>query len=239
MAFSVKLEVFEGPLELLLYLIRRDRLNIYEIPIAHITNEYLSYIKFIRELDIEIAGEFLEIASLLLRIKAKSLLPLQINSEEEDLLDPKEELTRRLLLYQKFREKAFYLRELEKNKYLRYPSVHRIKHSVSRIKMTQDIVEFISAAREVNLRLIGKSPLTFILNMIPLEVRIDHIKTLIDKLDRKIITFADILEGKKGKSWVVVNFISLLELVKNSFLIIHQNELFGNLWVKYRTTSKK
>lgn len=239
MAFSVKLEVFEGPLELLLYLIRRDRLNIYEIPIAHITNEYLSYIKFIRELDIEIAGEFLEIASLLLRIKAKSLLPIQIDSENEDLPDPREELTRRLLLYQEFREKAFFLRELEKNKYLRYPSVHRIKHSESSNKVTQDIIELVSAAREVNLRLIGKSPLTFILNMIPLEVRIDQIKTLIDKLDRNNITFADILEGKRERSWIVVNFISLLELVKNSFIKIHQNELYGNLWVKYCTTSKK
>src|SRR5262249_8011932 len=93
----VKLVRFEGPLDLLLHLIKRDEIDIYDIPIAHITQQYLSYIELMRQLDLEVAGEFLVMAATLMRIKAKMLLPLPAVGEEEDEGDPREELVQRLV----------------------------------------------------------------------------------------------------------------------------------------------
>ncbi|MGH7741717.1 MAG: segregation and condensation protein A, partial [Candidatus Eiseniibacteriota bacterium] len=103
---TVKLARFEGPLDLLLHLIKRDEIDIYDIPIAHITQQYLAYIELMRALDLEIAGEFLVMAATLMRIKAKMLLPLPAVGEEEDEGDPREELVQRLIEYRQFKEAA-------------------------------------------------------------------------------------------------------------------------------------
>ena len=103
---TVKLARFEGPLDLLLHLIKRDEIDIYDIPIAHITQQYLAYLELMRALDLEVAGEFLVMAATLMRIKAKMLLPLPAAGEEEEEGDPREELVQRLVEYRQFKEAA-------------------------------------------------------------------------------------------------------------------------------------
>src|SRR5438477_5882256 len=109
----VKLARFEGPLDLLLHLIKRDEVDIYDIPIAHITQQYLHYLELMRQLDLEVAGEFLVMAATLMRIKAKMLLPLPAVGEEETPGDPREELVQRLVEYRQFKEAAGTLKTRE------------------------------------------------------------------------------------------------------------------------------
>jgi len=116
----VKLVRFEGPLDLLLHLIKRDEIDIYDIPIAHITQQYLSYIELMRQLDLEVAGEFLVMAATLMRIKAKMLLPLPAVGEEEEEGDPREELVQRLVEYRQFKEAAGTLKSREEERRLLY-----------------------------------------------------------------------------------------------------------------------
>jgi len=113
MNYKIKLEVFEGPLDLLLYLVKRDHLNIYDIPIAKVTEQYLEYLNLMQMLDLNIAGEFLVMAATLMQIKSKMLLPAEEGAVEEEQEDPREELVRRLLEYEKFKEIAEDLRRKE------------------------------------------------------------------------------------------------------------------------------
>jgi chromatin segregation and condensation protein Rec8/ScpA/Scc1 (kleisin family) len=103
---TIRLARFEGPLDLLLHLIKRDEIDIYDIPISHITQQFLVYIELMRVLSLEVAGEFLVMAATLMRIKAKMLLPLPASNEEEDEGDPREELVQRLVEYRQFKEAA-------------------------------------------------------------------------------------------------------------------------------------
>ena len=112
----VKLERFEGPLDLLLHLIKRDEIDIYDIPIARITQQYLAYLELMRALDLDVAGEFLVMAATLMRIKAKMLLPAPQAAEEEDEGDPREELVQRLIEYRQFKEAASTLRTREEER---------------------------------------------------------------------------------------------------------------------------
>ena len=113
MSYKVKLEIFEGPLDLLLYLVKKDHLNIYDIPIAQVTEQYLQYLELMRLLDLNIAGEFLVIAATLMQIKSKMLLPAEEGEADSPQEDPRQELVRRLLEYERFKEIAQNLREKE------------------------------------------------------------------------------------------------------------------------------
>src|SRR5215207_1746308 len=117
-AYEVKLERFEGPLDLLLHLIQRDEIDIYDIPLARITQQYLTYIELMRLLDLDVAGEFLVMAATLMRIKAKMLLPLPAVGEEEQEGDPREELVQRLVEYRQFKEAAGTLKMREEDRRL-------------------------------------------------------------------------------------------------------------------------
>ena len=116
MTYKVKLEVFEGPLDLLLFLIKKSEINIHDIPIAEITEQYLQYLDFMQLLDLNIAGEFLVMAATLMHIKSRMLLPEEVLGEMEQIEeDPREELVRKLLEYKRFKEAASKLQEMEKN----------------------------------------------------------------------------------------------------------------------------
>ena len=114
MSYKIKLEIFEGPLDLLIYLVKKDHLNIYDIPIAKVTQQYLEYLNLMQLLDLNIAGEFLVMAATLLQIKSKMLLPVDETVQgDQEQEDPRQELVRRLLEYEKFKEIAENLRQRE------------------------------------------------------------------------------------------------------------------------------
>ncbi|MFC1565241.1 segregation and condensation protein A, partial [candidate division KSB1 bacterium] len=120
MSYQIKLNVFEGPYDLLLFLIRKGEVDIYDIPIAKITKEYLEYIEFIKTLDLEIAGEFIVMAATLMRIKAKMLLPVYIE-EDEEIEDPRYELVQNLLEYQRIKDASMSLQGLESERRHYFP----------------------------------------------------------------------------------------------------------------------
>ena len=111
MSYKLKLEMFEGPLDLLLFLIKKEEVNIYDIPIAKITEQYLEYIEMLKLLDLEVVGDFLVMAATLMQIKSRMLLPPDPNDQKEEDLDPRDELVRRLLEYKKFKEAAQQLQQ--------------------------------------------------------------------------------------------------------------------------------
>ena len=113
MSYNVKLDVFEGPLDLLLFFIKRDEINIYDIPISHITNEYLEYLELMKSMNLHLAGEFILMASLLIRIKVRMLLPRKEVDETVDVEDPRTELVEMLLEYKKYKDVSNFLRKLE------------------------------------------------------------------------------------------------------------------------------
>ncbi|MCX5680846.1 MAG: segregation/condensation protein A, partial [Candidatus Omnitrophica bacterium] len=113
MSYKIKLEVFEGPLDLLLYLIKKDEVNIYDIPIAQITDQYLEYLDMMKLLDLDVVGDFLVMAATLMQIKSKMLLPPDPSEQTQEEEDPRDELVRRLLEYKKFKEAAADLQNKE------------------------------------------------------------------------------------------------------------------------------
>ncbi|MCI0447359.1 segregation/condensation protein A, partial [bacterium] len=121
MPYRVKLEAFEGPLDLLLFLIKKSEVDIYDIPIADITQQYLEYLEIITQLDLEGAGDFILVAATLIRIKAQMLLPKPPLEEGEEEEDPRAELVRRLLEYQRFKEVAVQMSDLENHQRLLFP----------------------------------------------------------------------------------------------------------------------
>ncbi len=127
MSYKVKLEVFEGPLDLLLYLIKKEEVNIYDIPIAKITDQYLEYLELMQLMDLDIAGEFLVMAATLMHIKSRMLLPPDQLEEEEAEEDPRAELVRRLLEYKKFKEAASQLATMESQQKHFFPRVGTLK----------------------------------------------------------------------------------------------------------------
>ena len=123
MTYKVKLEVFEGPLDLLLYLIKKEELNIYDIPISRVTDQYLEYLELMQLMDLDIAGEFLVMAATLMHIKSRMLLPPDQLEQDEAEEDPRAELVRRLLEYKKFKEAASQLASMESQQKHLFPSV--------------------------------------------------------------------------------------------------------------------
>ena len=130
MDYQVKIENFEGPMDLLLFFIQRDHLNIYDIPIAHITSEFLGYMNMMDTMNIELGGEFVYMASLLMKIKVQMLLPVSDNDNEE-IEDPRKPLVQRLLEYQQFKEKGEYLGEKYNEHLTHYPKGHEIVYDKS------------------------------------------------------------------------------------------------------------
>ncbi|MBN1619497.1 segregation/condensation protein A [candidate division WOR-3 bacterium] len=239
MGFSVKLEIFEGPLELLLYLIRRDRLDIYDIPVSHITDEYLSYISAMRELDIEVAVDFLEMASLLMRIKARALLPSKQNEEisEPDL--SKEELTQRLLVYQQFRSAAAKFKSFESRGIMYYPIKPAARPQIEDSEKFMDVIFLINAARELSQRYKKIRSLRFVLDLIPLEERIDRITDIMLENPSREVGFYEVLDSRFDKPWIIVSFMAVLELVRNSFLSVGQDGTKGKIWLRLRSSYRK
>ena len=154
MSYKVKLDVFEGPLDLLLYLIQKEEVDIYDIPIAKITDQYLEYLELMQLLDLDIAGEFLVMAATLMHIKSKMLLPPDQTDQEDLEEDPRAELVRRLLEYKKFKEAASQLAAMESQHKHLFPRVGVLQPEES--AKLKDMLSEATAFR--TLRLAGKNP---------------------------------------------------------------------------------
>jgi len=229
-ALEVFLEAFEGPLDLLLYLIRKQNFNILDIPLAAVTLQYLEYIEQIRQRNLELAADYLLMAAMLIEIKSRMLLPAKKVQGEEELLDPRAELVRRLLEYEQIKLAAFQLDTL--------PQVGRdfvrtqvyIDQTVVTRFPDVDIADLQAAWSD----LLRRAKLTekHTITREQLSVR-EHMTQILRRLQNaKFIEFQDLFEPSRGVPVVVVNFIALLELAKETLIEITQAEAFAPIYVR-------
>lgn len=232
MSYKVRLELFEGPLDLLLYLVKKDHLNICDIPIAQVTEQYLQYLNLIQLLDLNIAGEFLVMAATLMQIKSRMLLPLEEAQGQEEEEDPRDELVKRLLEYEKFKEIACDLRqkEEEQREVFKRPNLETIKE----LKAENQEVYFEASIFDL------LNAFSQALKDIPKELFYEVIKdefTIEEKVHQilhLLLTFPSVsiseLFGKaKNKIEIIVTFLAILELIRLKEIIARQKDLFAQI----------
>jgi len=235
--YKVKLDVFEGPLDLLLYLIKRDEVDIYEISIERITKQYLEYIEAFQLLNIDLAGEFIVMAANLLYIKSRMLLPVDQQMAEEDAEedDPRWELIRQLIEYKKFKEAAGRLRDLEavqENLYARVPALPELPVDDNLLVEEVGIFDLIRAFQRVLKR---RTPVQEDLREIFAENftvadKIEHVLRLIE--NGISLRFEEMFPEQASRSEVVVTFLAMLELIRMKQLRVRQDGQFGEIWIE-------
>ena len=231
---TVKLERFEGPLDLLLHLIKRDEIDIYDIPIAHITQQYLAYLDLMRSFDLEVAGEFLVMAATLMRIKAKMLLPMPAVGEEEEEGDPRDELVQRLVEYRQFKEAAGTLKLREEERRLLYergmlPGEDEAGPLPLAPATLFDLLDALN-------RVLARAPERVVYEVQAEQYDVDDKMALIARLtsEEGPVLFSALMHRCRARSEMIVTFIALLELVKLGQVVVIQSEAFGDISIVAR-----
>ena len=231
----VKLERFEGPLDLLLHLIKRDEIDIYDIPISHITQQYLAYLDLMRALDLEVAGEFLVMAATLMRIKAKMLLPATPAGEEEEEGDPREELVQRLIEYRQFKEAAGTLRLREDERRLLFErGMLPTDEDAGPLPLAPaTLFDLLDAFN----RVIARLPEPAVYEVQAEAYDVDDKMALIASqvAEHGSVSFAGLLMRCRARIEMVVTFMALLELIKMGTVTVAQSEHFGDITILHRT----
>lgn len=229
--YEITIDNFSGPMDLLLHLIKQSKMDIMNIKLEIIIDEYLDYINKMSEMNLDIASSYLVMASELLEIKSKMLLPKQEDEEEEE--DPKERLINRLILYQQYKDQIDSFKELESERgtyYTKIPSSLDEYHTDEKkaliegvtlddlVKAFEDFLKRVDLEKPIHTKVTKKE--------LSVEDRIVNIKSKFKK--QKRIDFFDLFEVK-SKEYVVVTFLAILEMAKNRELIIYQDDNFGNI----------
>ena len=229
-ALEVFLEAFEGPLDLLLYLIRRQNLDILDIPIADLTEQYMSYIAMLEDMQFELAAEYLVMAAILAEIKSRMLLPRPA-SDDEDEDDPRAELVRRLQEYERFKQAAENLDDLPREgRDFVVAEAFMTERHVVQIPPEVELPDMLDALRDVLSRaeLFGSHHV----QMEPLSVR-ERMTSIIDLLRKNpYMEFQFFFTPEEGRMGVVVTFLALMELTRERVVDIIQNEPLGQIYVK-------
>lgn len=227
MSYKVNLEIFEGPMDLLLYLIKKNDLNIYDIPISKITTEYLSYLDMMKELNLDIAGQFLVMAATLIQVKSAMLLPLP-EEEEQEGDDPRAELVSRLLEYQKYKEAAKFLTaKADENKGVFYRGMPVF--SKDEYVLDANLFDIMGSFRALLNK--AKDDVKEILyDDIPIEQKIREILTVLEEKDW--VTFEELFAGETRRLGLIVGFLAILELIRLRQIVAHQNKAFGNIQIR-------
>ena len=233
---TVKLARFEGPLDLLLHLIKRDEIDIYDIPIAHITQQYLAYLEIMRALDLEVAGEFLVMAATLMRIKAKMLLPLPAAGEEEDEGDPREELVQRLVEYRTFKEAAGTLKEREGERRLLFErGMVPGEEEMGPLPLAPaTLFDLLDALNRVMSRLPEQAVYEVQGEIYDVEDKMALIASTV--AERGEASFTELLLRCRERTEMIVTFMALLELIKLGTVLVVQSEVFGDIRILHRPT---
>jgi segregation and condensation protein A len=229
MGYEIKLDIFEGPLDLLLYLIRKNEIDIYNIPIALITEQYLTHLDMMRSLNLDLAGEYLVLASTLLHIKSKMLLPVEEDEHDEDEPDPRDELVRQLLEYQQFKEAAL---KLETR-----PLLNRDVFTKGFIAETDAGYDDQEMAAELNVFDLVEAFHKIISTMEKgesLEIDVEKMSMtekmndIMERLaDKGYLTFAELLGANGSKRMLLYTFLAILELMRQRMIRVYQGCSFG------------
>jgi len=232
-ALEVILEAFEGPLDLLLYLIRRQNLNILDIPIADITTQYMVYVEMMKEMRLELAAEYLVMAATLAEIKSRMLLPRPVSDDEDDEGDPRAELIRRLQEYERFKQAAEdmdALSHLGRDVFQAEVAVPD-KH-VEQRPPDVDLKEVLLALKDVFHRADLFTSHRVEREALSVRERMSRVLAAVDT--ESFVEFTDLFDITEGRMGVVVTFMAVLELIKASLLELVQNEAYGPIHVRAR-----
>ena len=241
MSFEIKIPLFEGPFDLLLFFIQRDELDIHDIPINKITKDFLGYLHHLEEMNVEVASEFILIAATLMRIKAKMLLPRLVLDEEGNEIDPREELIKHLLEYKKYKSVVEELSSMEEERLQKEKRGNIVKElrklaegtNVESELQDLDLYKLLKVYQKVlNRYEIEKNRPRHEVVQYPYSITIQR-KFVLDKLSNvKRLSFVELIDFEPNKIAVIFNFLSILDLLQMRQIMIHLGEGFNNFWIE-------
>jgi len=245
MAISVKLEAFEGPLDLLLYLIEKNKVDIYDIPIVTITEQYLDYIKKMETEDMNVMSEFLVMAATLLDIKSRMLLPKEVDEESGEELDPRAELVQQLLEYKMCKYMAYELKDRQMDASHTYFKPMTLPKEIEDYREPLDLEQIIGDAT------LSKLQELFNMVMKRQEDKIDPVRSTFGKIKKEEVdidnkaryisyyisshgkcSFVELLERQNSKAEIIVSFLVILEMMKMGQVTIVQDDIFGDIMIQ-------
>ncbi len=239
MRYRVKLDIFEGPFDLLLFLIRKNEVDIYDIPIARITEQFLEYIEAMRILDLNVAGDFIEMVAILMHIKARMLLPKMVTEGEEEPDDPRTELVERLLEYKRFKEVSYDLKQLEEERKKYFPRKDfKFIERESKEPSTEEFLEKVTLFDLIIAfkRALDNMPKVTYHQVERIEVTVEQqSEFLLSELkEKKMILFQDLMKRFQQKIVLIVTFIALLELIRRGVVEVRQSDVFDEIRIKLK-----
>ncbi len=241
MSFEIKLPLFEGPFDLMLFFIERDELDIYDIPISKITNDFLDYIHQMENLEIEVASDFILFAATLMKIKSRMLLPRPVLNEQGELVDPREELVRNLLEYKKYKSVVEELSALELDRMSKEKRGNLVRElqELSKVEDVEaelqhlDLYKLLHVFQKCMTRLAARAdePTHTILQY---PYSIEQQKAFIlEKISfKKQVPFTELISYKPDKIFVIYTFLAILELLQLTELTLILGEGFNNFWIE-------
>ena len=233
MSYKVELQNFEGPMDLLLYFIKRDELNIYDIPITHITREFMAVLKRWEEMKISVAGEFIVMASTLMRIKVKMLLPKKLNDEDGQIIDPREELVLQLMEYKKYHAAANVLAKLSETRGRYFTRPFPIDEDINQSEPNHLLVSEISlfelakAFKNLVEKKVVSDELKFDKEPLNLENQKKYIISLFDEKGK--LLFKDLIKNLVSRFEIILTFLAVLDLIKDKVCSVLQNTIYGKI----------
>lgn len=241
--YEIKLPLFEGPFDLLLFFIERDELDIYDIPISKVTSDFLDYMHQLESMNVEVASEFILVAATLMRIKAKMLLPRPVLDEEGNEIDPREELVKHLLEYKKYKSVIGELTKMESDRLDRerrgnlLKEIRKLSESIDVDAEMQDLdlYKLMKVFQKVMKRYeIEQTKPTHHVVQYPYSISIqkDFIVTRLLKEPSHRLAFSKLVKEKPEKIFVIYNFLAILELLQLGIVTLHIGEGFNNFWIE-------
>lgn len=235
MSYKLKLDLFEGPLDLLLFLIKKDDIDIKDIPIVKITEQYMQYIETMKLLDLDVVGDFLVMAATLMQIKSKMLLPPDPSEVTEEELDPRDELVRRLMEYKKFKEIAadLQLKEIKRRDLFARnydeDSIEQFREDAREIFFEANLFDLINALTDALKRVPEEVLHEIIKEEFTVEQKIHDV--LHSLLEQPVVMLKDVFSRAKSKTEVIVTFLAVLELIRLKEIKVVQKAIFGEIEV--------
>jgi segregation and condensation protein A len=239
MEYQVELATFRGPMDLLLYLVKREEVDVCDIPIARITEQFLEYMRVIEMLDVELAGDFLVTAATLMEIKSRMLLPRPEEIAEEDD-DPRKELVRQLLEYKKFKEAASLLEAQAEQQSYRLPrlAVETLPdRDLSLQPLRQvELWDLVSAFGRLMRETLALQPQQIVVDQTPIHVYMDIILQRLGRSSR--LAFSTLFEPPFQRGRIVGIFLACLELIKGQLVIAEQDDVYGEIWISAKASNE-
>ena len=235
MEFKVATDVFSGPMDLLLYLVKKHEVDVTQVPIARIAEEFVAYLDVLEDLAIDQVGEFVELASVLLEIKARSLVPRPEEAAEETVETAREDLVKRLLEYKQYRDAAVMLEDRAREWELRFPRIPADEAPRRSVPAEVTIGEvqvwdLVGAMARVLRKREKRKPRQIVQDDTPIEVHMERVETLVTEKGR--VAFSELFEDDMPRMRLVGIFLAVLELVRRGRLATRQEQLFDEIWLE-------